>query len=109
MDSESTRSSIKTGALKGHLSEAIDDSPCTMCLHQKVAIHHDFGASWGHTWMHRDGPIEDRTTWIKGNHGPYDVASCLQLARDVDESELSDQDRMGGICGIVGSWSTIIK
>ena len=40
--------------------------------------------------MHRDGPIKDRTTGIKGDRGPYDVASCLLFARDVNESEPSD-------------------
>ena len=49
--------------------------------------------------MHRDGPIRDRTTWILGDRGPYDMASCLQFARDVDESERFDQDRMGETSG----------
>ena len=53
---------IKTRALKGHLSEVIDDSPCTTSLHQTVATHHDFGASWRDAWMRRDGPFKDRTT-----------------------------------------------
>ena len=43
--------------------------------------------------MHHDGPIEDRTTKIKEDRGPYDVGSCPLFTSDVDASEAFDPHR----------------
>ena len=50
--------------VKRPLSEAINDLPCDAWLHRVDVIQRDFDASMGNTWMHRDSPIKDRTTWI---------------------------------------------
>ena len=44
----------------------------------------------GDTWIHQDGQIEDRTTEIKEDRGPYDVGSCPLFTCDVDASGASD-------------------
>ena len=79
--------------IKRPLSEAIYDSPCDMWLHQTDAIQRDFGASMGDEWMHQDSQIEDRTTEITEDRGPYDVRSCPLFRSDVDASGVSDPHR----------------
>ena len=85
---------------------AINESPCDTWFHRTNAVQRDFGASWGNTWMHHDGQIEDPTTEIKEDRGPYDVGSCPLFTSGVDASGASNPHRtikndeiMG--CGIV--------
>ena len=76
--------------VNGPLSEAIDNLPCDTWLHRTNAIERNFGASMGEAWMHQDGQIEDQTTQIKEDRGPYDVRSCPLFTRNVDASRASD-------------------
>ena len=61
--------------------------------------------------MHLDGPIEDRTTEIKEDRGPYDVGSCPLFTSDVDASRdigPHRTDEKQRIHGIVRSRPTIV-